>query len=247
MFCSLEGRAAIVTGSTGGIGRAISRALNEGGARCLLLGRDDERGRELVGSLADPDRARFERCDVAHAGEIERSIGLAKEIFGGIHILVNNAGITRDNLILRMSEDDWDAVMNVNLKAQYLFTRWCAGMMLRERWGRIINITSVVGLSGNAGQANYAAAKAGIIGLTKSVAKELAGKGITANAIAPGFIETPMTSGLRDEHRAVLKTRIPVGRFGTPEDVANLVRFLSSNEASYINGQVLGVDGGLSV
>jgi 3-oxoacyl-[acyl-carrier protein] reductase len=247
MFGSLEGRAAIVTGSTGGIGRAIARTLNEGGARCLLLGRDEERGRELLRSLADPDRARFERCDVARADEIERSVALAKETFGGVHILVNNAGITRDNLILRMSEGDWDAVMNVNLKAQYLFTRWCAAIMLRERWGRIINITSVVGLSGNAGQANYAAAKAGIIGLTKSVAKELAGKGITANAIAPGFIETPMTDGLRDEHRAALRARIPVGRFGTPEDVANLVRFLGSNEASYINGQVLGVDGGLSV
>jgi 3-oxoacyl-[acyl-carrier protein] reductase len=243
MFSSLHDRVAIVTGATSGIGAGIARELAGAGATCLLLGRDEARGREVVASIESDAEVRFERCDVTDPADVERVVKAAKEELGGVHILVNNAGITRDGLLMRMKEDDWDAVMSTNLRSVYLLTRAVASLMVRARWGRIISITSVVGIHGNAGQANYAASKAGIIGFTKSVARELAPRGITANAVAPGFIQTPMTDALPDEVRTSLLGQVGLGRLGTPDDIAPLVRFLASPEAGYISGQVVAVDG----
>jgi 3-oxoacyl-[acyl-carrier protein] reductase len=247
MTGGLEGRVAIVTGATGGIGGAIARTLAGAGASCILLGRDLEKGRALVGAIGAGERVLFESCDVVRAAEVDRVVALAKERFGGVHILVNNAGITRDGLLLRMKEEDWDTVLAVNLKSVYILTKAVAGLMVKARYGRVVNITSIVGVVGNAGQANYAASKAGIIGFTKSVAKELAPRGITVNAVAPGFIETPMTDALSEDARRALLGRIPAGRFGTPDDVAHAVHYLASDQAGYVTGQVLGVDGMLSV
>jgi 3-oxoacyl-[acyl-carrier protein] reductase len=246
MTGDLTGRIAVVTGATSGIGAGIARRLASAGATCVLVGRSRERGESLVEEIGR-ERVIFEPCDVAQAADVDALIGRIKERHGGVHVLVNNAGITRDGLLLRMKEEDWDAVLDTNLKSVYLMTRAVAGMMLKARWGRIVNITSVVGLWGNAGQANYAASKAGVVGFTRSIARELAPRGITANAVAPGFIETPMTDRLNEETRTRLRERIPVGRLGTVDDVAGAVHFLASPEASYITGQVLSVDGCLSI
>lgn len=247
MAYSLEGRVAVVTGATGGIGGAIGRVLAVAGASCILLGRDEEKGKALVAEIGADERVTFARCDVSSKDDVDRVVRLAKDRFGGLDVLVNNAGVTRDGLLIRMKEEDWDTVMAVNLKSVYLLTKAAATLMMKARYGRIINITSIVGVMGNAGQANYAASKAGIIGFTKSIAKELGPRGITVNAIAPGFIETPMTDVLGEEARKALLGRIPGGRFGTPDDVAHAVRFFASAEAGYVSGQVLGVDGMLSI
>jgi 3-oxoacyl-[acyl-carrier protein] reductase len=241
----LTGKTAFVTGSTRGIGLAIARAFHGAGAKVAVVGRDPDRARSVAGELGD--RAAGVACDVAVAEQVEAALSAAESALGPVDILVNNAGLTRDNILLRLTEADWDAVLDANLKGAFHTTRAAIKGMMKRRSGRIINITSVVGLSGNKGQANYAASKAGLIGFTKSVAKEYAGRGILANCIAPGYIETDMTSGLPEAAKATLLQGIALGRLGRPEDVAGMALFLASDLASYITGQVLVVDGGLVV
>ena len=245
MKIDLTGKTAFVTGSTRGIGLAIARAFHGAGAKVAIVGRDAERARSVAGELGD--RAAGVACDVAVAEQVEAALAAAESALGPVDILVNNAGLTRDNLLLRLTEADWDAVLDANLKGAFHTTRVAIKGMMKRRSGRIINITSIVGLSGNKGQANYAASKAGLIGFTKSVAKEYAGRGILANCIAPGYIATDMTSGLPEAAKATLLQGIALGRLGRPEDVAGTALFLASDLASYITGQVLVVDGGLVV
>jgi 3-oxoacyl-[acyl-carrier protein] reductase len=241
----LTGKTAFVTGSTRGIGLAIARAFHGAGAKVAVVGRDTDRARSVAGELGD--RAAGVACDVAVAEQVEAALSAAESALGPVDILVNNAGLTRDNILLRLTEADWDAVLDANLKGAFHTTRAAIKGMMKRRSGRIINVTSIVGLSGNKGQANYAASKAGLIGFTKSVAKEYAGRGILANCIAPGYIETDMTSGLPEAAKATLLQGIALGRLGRPEDVAGMALFLASDLASYITGQVLVVDGGLVV
>jgi 3-oxoacyl-[acyl-carrier protein] reductase len=239
----LTGKVAFVTGSTRGIGNAIARALYDAGAKVAVVGRDAARAEEVARTLGE--RAAGVACDVAVAEQVEQAIRAAEAALGPVDILVNNAGLTRDNILLRLSEQDWDTVLDANLKGAFHTTRAVLKGMMKRRAGRIVNITSIVGLTGNKGQANYAASKAGLIGFTKSVAKEYAGRGILANCIAPGFIETDMTGALPEESRATLLQSIALGRLGRPEDVAGAVLFLASDLAGYITGQVLVVDGGM--
>jgi 3-oxoacyl-[acyl-carrier protein] reductase len=245
MKIDLTGKTAFVTGSTRGIGLAIARAFYGAGAKVAIVGRDAGRAQSVAVELGE--RATGVACDVAVAEQVEAAITAAESALGPVDILVNNAGLTRDNILLRLTDADWDAVLDANLKGAFHTTRVAIKGMMKRRSGRIINITSVVGLSGNKGQANYAASKAGLIGFTKSVAKEYAGRGILANCIAPGYIETDMTSGLPEAAKATLLQGIALGRLGRPEDVAGTALFLASDLASYITGQVLVVDGGLVV
>jgi 3-oxoacyl-[acyl-carrier protein] reductase len=239
----LAGKVAFVTGSTRGIGHAIARALHAAGAKVAVVGRDRERAVAVATELGD--RAAGVACDVAHADQVEAAIAAAEAALGPIDILVNNAGLTRDNILLRLTDADWNAVLDANLKGAFHTTRAVIKGMMKRRAGRIVNITSIVGLTGNKGQANYAASKAGLIGFTKSVAKEYASRGVLANCVAPGFIETDMTAALPDQARATLLQDIALGRLGRPEDVAGAVLFLASDLAGYITGQVLVVDGGM--
>jgi 3-oxoacyl-[acyl-carrier protein] reductase len=240
----LEGRVAIVTGGSRGIGLGVSHALAEGGARIAVLGRSDETASAAAKSLPGEDHLGL-ACDVADGAQVRDAVGAIEEALGPISILVNNAGITRDNILLRLKEDEWDEVIATNLKGAFNMTQAVTRGMMKRRDGVILNISSVVGLTGNAGQANYAASKAGLVGLTKSVARELASRGIRCNAIAPGFIETDMTDVLSEKQREALMQQIPLGRFGIPADVAALVRFLAGPNARYITGQVIAVDGGM--
>jgi 3-oxoacyl-[acyl-carrier protein] reductase len=247
MQISLKGKIAVVTGGSRGIGRAIATTLAAAGATVVVnYQRNAAAAEETVAAITAADGAAISmQADVSAAEEVERLFKTVIERYGTVDILVNNAGITRDTLLLRMKEDDFDAVIDTNLRGVYLCTKAALRPMTKARSGRIINITSVVGLIGNAGQSNYAAAKAGIIGFTRAVAREMASRNITVNAVAPGYIETELTAGLGDQVRTAILEAIPLGRLGTPQDVANLVCFLASDAAAYITGQTLTVDGGM--
>src|SRR3989454_8180803 len=243
---SLSGRVALVTGASQGIGHACALKLAQSGAAVAVAARNQEKLNQLVHQIANTGgKAAAFPMDVAAEEQIKTAFKAALAQFGKIDILVNNAGITRDQLLMRMKRADWDAVLSTNLTSAYLCSQQAITSMLRQRWGRIINITSIFGQMGQAGQANYAASKAGLIGLTMAIAREVASRSITCNAVAPGFIETPMTSGLADDLKQTALKLIPLGRIGTPEDVANAVAFLASEEASYITGHVLNVNGGM--
>ena len=244
---TLSGRVAIVTGGSRGIGQAIVLKLVSAGASVVIGGiSDTSRTHSLVLEAGGSEvRLLSIKTDVTKAEEVNRLVKSTIDHFGKVDVLVNNAGINRDALLLRMKDDDWDAVLDTNLKGAFLCTRAVLVHMVRSRWGRIVNISSVVGLIGNPGQANYSAAKAGLIGLTKTTAREVASRGITVNAVAPGFIDTDMTRGLSDQVKERLQGLIPQKRFGTPEDVAHVVAFLTSPKSSYITGQVVGVNGGM--
>jgi 3-oxoacyl-[acyl-carrier protein] reductase len=243
---TLSGRVAVVTGASQGIGRACALKLAASGATVAVAARSQAKLAELVQEIeAAGGKASAVLVDVADEEQIKTAFKAALAQFGKIDILVNNAGITRDQLVMRMKRADWDSVLNTNLTSAYLCIQQAIGSMLKQRWGRIINITSVFGQMGQAGQANYAASKAGLIGLTMAIAREVGSRNITCNAVAPGFIETAMTSGFSDDFKQNALKAIPLGRVGTPEDVANSVAFLASEEASYITGHVLNVNGGM--
>jgi len=242
MQIDLSGKTALVTGSTRGIGRAIAQTLSECGANVAVVGRDSSKA-EMVATTLKAGRGFA--CELTDPAAVVALVEEVEKAFGGVDILVNNAGITKDNLLMRLKDEDWDAVLNANLKAAFVATRAVSRGMMKRRWGRVINVASVVGLIGNKGQANYAASKAGLIGFTKSVAKELASRNILANVVAPGFIDTDMTAALTPEARDTLSKQIPLERLGTPNDVAGTVAFLASEHAAYITGQVFVVDGGM--
>lgn len=242
----LAGKTALVTGGSRGIGRGIAGRLAECGANVAIAGRNQADAESAAADLSSSGvKARGYGCDVSSMEDVESMAKVLIDDFGGLDFLINNAGITRDKLLLRMTPEDWSAVIAVNLTGVYNCVKVFAPRLIKQRAGRIVNITSVVGQTGNAGQANYAASKAGVIGLTRSLAKEFGSRGITVNAIAPGYIETEMTEGLGDDIRDKMKASIPLGRFGTVEDVANVTLFLLSNMADYVTGQVVNCDGGM--
>lgn len=240
-------RNAIVTGSARGIGKAIATRLAKDGCNIVIVDACPiENSQETADEIAKLGvETRAVRCDVTNTEQVNEVVETIKNEMGSVDILVNNAGITRDGLLVRMKEEDFDLVIAVNLKGTYNFTRAAAPIMMKQRSGRIVSISSIVGLQGNSGQVNYSASKAGIIGITKSVARELAPRGVTVNAIAPGYVETPMTEVLPEKVKEAMLGAIPAGRYGQPEDIANAVAFLCSEDASYITGQVLSVDGGM--
>ena len=241
----LTDKNALVTGASGGIGGAIARALHAAGARVGLSGTRAGALDALAGELGDGAFA--VPADLSSANGAKTLVKDAEAALGGIDILVNNAGLTRDQLAVRMSDEDWQMVLDVNLTAAFRLSRGCLRGMMKKRWGRIVSVTSIVGISGNPGQANYAASKAALIGMSKSLAQEVASRNITVNCVAPGFIDTPMTEGLSDEQKHNLTARIPAGRLGEPADIAGACVFLASDEASYVTGQTLHVNGGMAM
>ncbi len=243
---ALNGKVAVVTGAAQGIGKTITLLLAEKGASLVLCDINLEAAEETAREIEERGgKCLVLKSDVSNFQDAEKIIKQAVERFGSIDILINNAGITKDNVLLRMKEEQWDQVMAVNLKGTFNFTKASIKVMLRKRSGRIVNIASITGMMGNAGQANYSASKAGVIGFTKAVAREYADRGITVNAVAPGFIATAMTDAIPEKEKEELIKQIPMKKLGTPEDVANAVYFLASDEASYITGHVIGVNGGL--
>ena len=243
---NLSDKIALVTGASRGIGQSISMILAQNGAHVVCVSRNINDVQSVADKITHQKfNASAASCDISDSNNVTELVKDIIEKHGRIDILINNAGITRDNLLMRMSEDDWNEVVNVNLKAAFTAIKAASRSMIKQRSGRIINISSVVGLIGNAGQVNYAASKAGLIGMTKSVAREFASRGITANCIAPGYVETQMTNKLTDEVKSSLNEQIPLGRIGNVEDIAYAVAFLASDEASYITGQTLAVDGGI--
>jgi 3-oxoacyl-[acyl-carrier protein] reductase len=245
----LEGKVALVTGASRGIGREIALEFaREGADVAVNYAGSEEKAREVAEEIKAMGREAFlVQCDVSNSQAVQDMIKSVVDHFGGIDILVNNAGITRDNLILRMKEEEWDAVINTNLKGVFLCTKAAARAMMKKRSGRIINISSIVGITGNLGQANYVAAKSGVIGLTKTTAKEFASRGITVNAIAPGFISTDMTEDLPEEAKEAMLKQIPLARMGEPKEIARVALFLASPDSSYMTGQILRVDGGMGM
>jgi len=241
----LNGKCALVTGASGGIGGAIASALHAQGATVGLSGTRKEALEAKAAELGD--RVHVLPCNLGDAEAVEGLIKQATEAMGSVDILVNNAGITRDNLAMRMKDDEWQDVINVNLTSSYKLAKNCLRGMMKARWGRIINITSIVGTTGNPGQANYAAAKAGLVGMSKALAQEVASRTITVNCVAPGFIETPMTDALPDAQKEKLTEAIPAGRLGQADDIAAAVVYLASNEAAYVTGQTLHVNGGMAM
>ncbi len=249
MQIDLQNKVALVTGASRGIGRACALALAQSGAQVVINYRGQQQAADaLVAQIEQAGgKAIAVQADVSQADDVERLVKATTDAFGRLDILINNAGITRDNLLLRMKDAEWDDVLNTNLRGTFLLTKAVLRPMMKARWGRIISISSVVGLTGNAGQANYAAAKAGLIGFTKSVAREMASRSITANVVAPGFIDTDITKDLSDDIKTAVVNTIPAGRFGQPDDVAAVVAFLASDHAAYITGQTLAVDGGMTM
>jgi len=242
---NLEGKKALVTGATGGIGAAIARSLHAAGAEVAISGTRAEKLEELKAELGD--RVHVIAANLSDRASVDQLAKDAAEAMGGVDILVNNAGITKDNLAMRMKDDEWDSVMQVNLESSFRLIKALMRGMMKSRWGRVVNITSVVGVTGNPGQANYCASKAGMIGMSKALAAELASRGITVNCVAPGFIGTPMTDVLTDEQKAAITSGIPSGELGEPEDIASAVLYLASPEAKYVTGQTLHVNGGLAM
>ena len=241
----LKGRKALVTGATGGIGGAIARALHARGAEVVLSGTRREVLDKLAAELGE--RVHVVPANLADTAEVEALVPAAEQALGGLDILVNNAGITRDNLFMRMKDEEWDAVIAVNLTSAFRLSRAAVKGMMRRRFGRIVGIGSIVGATGNPGQGNYAAAKAGLVGMTKALAAEVASRGITVNCVAPGFIETPMTDALNDKQRESILGNVPAGRLGTGEEVAAAVVYLASDEAAYVTGHTLHVNGGMAM
>ena len=245
---SLEGKIALITGASQGIGEVIARQLARQGAHAVCASLPSTEGdlqKVVAGIQADGGKAEYVLLDMRDAESVRAAVNGVAERHGALHILVNNAGITKDRLMIQMKEEEFDLVLDINLKGAFLATQAAARPMMKQRWGRIVNIASVVGQMGNAGQANYVASKAGLIGLTKTTARELASRSVTCNAVAPGYIANPMTEVLSDEVKAEFTRQIPLGRMGTPLDVANAVAFLAAEEAGYITGQVLSVNGGM--
>jgi len=246
MSGTFAGISVLVTGGTRGIGRGLVAAFAAAGARVTFTGTNDAAAAEAIAAFGAPESVRYVKADVSDGAQSKAAVESAVEHGAGkLDVLVNNAGITKDNLLLRMTDDEWDRVVDVNLKGVFLTTRAAARPLMKSRQGRIVNVTSVVGLMGNAGQANYAASKGGVVSFTKSVARELSGRGVTANAVAPGYIATDMTANLPAGAAEQLKSRIPLGRLGTVEDVVGVVLFLASPAAAYVTGQVICVDGGM--
>lgn len=241
----LTGKCALVTGASGGIGGEIARALHGAGASVALSGTREAPLESLAAELGE--RAHVTPCDLSDGAAVDALPKKAAEAMGAVDILVNNAGLTRDNLFMRMSQDEWDQVIAVNLTASFRLSKACLRGMMKARWGRIIGITSVVGVTGNPGQGNYAASKAGMIGMTKSLAQEVASRGVTANCVAPGFIRTAMTDALSDDQKAKIDAMIPAGRMGEAKEIAAATLYLASDEAAYVTGQTLHVNGGMAM
>ncbi|MEO1039473.1 MAG: 3-oxoacyl-[acyl-carrier-protein] reductase [Pseudomonadota bacterium] len=241
----LSGKKALVTGATGGLGGDIARALHAQGASVALSGTREEKLNALASELGE--RTAVTPCNLSDSDAVDALPKQAAEALGGLDILISNAGVTRDQLLMRMKDDDWDTVIKVNLEAHYRLCKGVMRTMMKARWGRIVGITSVVGVTGNPGQANYAASKAGMIGFTKAMAQEVASRGVTANCVAPGFIESPMTDALNDEQRAAIMTKIPAQRLGSGAEIASACVYLASEEAAYVTGQTLHVNGGMAM
>lgn len=241
----LSGKKALVTGATGGLGGEIARALHAQGAHVAISGTRKEKLEELAGELGE--RVAVTPCDLSDSDAVDALPKQASEALGGLDILVSNAGITRDQLLMRMKDDDWETVIKVNLEAYYRLSKAAMRGMMKGRWGRIIGITSIVGVTGNPGQANYAASKAGMIGFSKSLAQEVASRGVTVNCIAPGFIASPMTDELNEAQRDAILQKIPSGRLGTGDEIASAAVYLASEEAGYVTGQTLHVNGGMAM